>query len=318
MKISLLEPLNVSKEKIGDLSKNLVQAGHNFVYYDTKTTDTKELEQRSIDSDIVMIANNPYPDEVIRASSQLKMLSVAFTGIDHVGLQACKERNVTVCNCAGYSDETVAELTIGLTIAVLRQLIQANDNARNGKTGSELIGREIHGKTVGIIGTGRIGIKAAKLFRAFGAQVLGYSDKESEQAKAADIQYTSLRELLVNSDIVSLHIPLTHETRGFFGKDQFSLMKKNAVFINCARGAIVDNNALAESLNRGIIAGAGIDVFDMEPPIPSDYPLLQARNIVLTPHIAFFSQESMIRRAEIAFENVYAYLNNSPINVCSI
>jgi D-3-phosphoglycerate dehydrogenase len=316
MKISLLEPLNVPEAVIRELSSDMIKMGHEFVYNDAKTTDLHELANRSCDSEIIMIANNPYPDEIILAAQKLKMLSVAFTGIDHIGLDACKQLGVTVCNCAGYSNETVAELVVGLTIGVMRNITTADYAARSGKNSSGLTGREIRGKTVGIIGTGRIGIYTASLFQAFGANVLGYSRHESEEAKARGIQYTSLDELLKNSDIVSLHMPFTEETRGFFGKDKFDLMKKSAVFINCARGAIVDNVALADALNRGTIAGAGVDVFDMEPPLPADYPLLHARNILLTPHIAFASEESMIRRATIAFQNVYAYLQGTPENIC--
>ena len=124
-----------------------------------------------------------------------------------------------------------------------------------------------------------------------------------------------LDEVLKTSDIVSLHIPATAETKQFINKEKIALMKKSAILINCARGAVVDNTALAEALNAGDIAGAAIDVFDMEPPIPADYPLLSAKNTLLTPHVAFASKESMIRRANIVFDNLYAYLEGKPINV---
>ena len=116
---------------------------------------------------------------------------------------------------------------------------------------------------------------------------------------------------------MSLHVPNNAETKGMIGREQLALMKKTALFINCARGPIVDNAALAEALNGGKIAGAGIDVYDMEPPIPQDYPLLHAKNTLLTPHVAFASEESMLRRAEIVFRNVYAYLDGKPENVCN-
>ncbi|MCI1965714.1 MAG: 2-hydroxyacid dehydrogenase [Oscillospiraceae bacterium] len=316
MKISLLEPLGVPESVIRQLSSELTKAGHTFVYYDKKTTDQKELAQRSKDSDIVMIANNPYPDEVVEAAEKLKMLAVAFTGIDHVGLAACKKKGVTVCNCAGYSNETVAELAVGLAIGVLRHILPADSAARTGKTSAGLTGREICGRTVGIVGTGRIGTRTARLFGAFGANLLGYARHESEEAKAAGVRFVGLEELLKSSDIVSLHLPLTDETRKCFGKNKFDLMKPGAIFLNCARGAIVDNDALADALNNGEIAGAGVDVFDTEPPIPENDPLLHAKNILLTPHIAFASEESMLRRAKIEFENVRAYLAGNPENIC--
>lgn len=316
MKISLLEPLGVSEEVINQLSKGLVQAGHEFVYYNTKTTDAEELKKRSSGCDIVMIANNPYPDEVIASASQLKMLSVAFTGIDHVGITQCEKQNVMICNAAGYSNQTVAELIIGMAVDALRNIVKADKTVREGGTSAGIGGREIGGRTVGIIGLGKIGMMTAKLFLAFGAKVIAYNRSETEEAKALGIEYKTLEEVLSQSDIVSLNLPLNNETRGFISKEKIALMKSDTVFINCARGPIVDNTALAEVLNQNLLGFACVDVFDMEPPIPEDYPLLHAKNTILTPHQAFISEESMIRRARIVFDNVYAYLDGKPINVC--
>ena len=316
MKISLLEPLGVSEDVIKQLSKKLIQDGHEFVYYDTKTTDIEELKKRSEGCDIVMIANNPYPDAVVTSASQLKMLSVAFTGIDHVGIAQCKKQNVMICNAAGYSNQTVAELIIGMAVDALRNVVKADKTVREGGTSAGIGGREIGGRTVGIIGLGKIGMMTAKLFLAFGAKVIAYNRSESEEAKALGIEYKTLEEVLSQSDIVSLNLPLNNETRGFISKEKIALMKPDTVFINCARGPIVDNTALADALNENRLGFACVDVFDMEPPIPEDYPLLHAKNTILTPHQAFISEESMIRRAGIVFDNVYAYLDGKPINVC--
>lgn len=128
----------------------------------------------------------------------------------------------------------------------------------------------------------------------------------------------TLDELLEKSDIVSLHIPSNDETAGFIGESELSKMKKDSILINCARGRVVDNEALANALNNGMIAGAGIDVFDMEPPIPSDYSLLAPKNTILTPHIAYLTEEAMLRRAEIAFNNTIAYLNGKPQNIVKL
>lgn len=318
MKITLLEPLGIPENVIREFSAELIKAGHEFRYYNTRTTDKKELIERSRGADVVMIANTPYPDEVIESAEKLKMVAVAFTGIDHVGLTACRQKGVTVCNCAGYSNETVAELTIGLAIDVLRHILPADQAVRSGGTSAGRMGNEICGRTVGIVGTGRIGVRAAQLFGAFGANLLGYARHESAEAIAAGIHFVNLPELLRRSDIVSLHLPLNAGTRRSFGAEQFRQMKAGAVFLNCARGAIVDNQALADALNSEKLAGAGIDVFDVEPPIPADDPLLHAKNTVLTPHVAFASEESMLRRAKIEFENVEAFLAGKPKNVCSL
>ena len=223
-----------------------------------------------------------------------------------------------VCNAAGYSTQCVAELAIGLTVSCLRQMPACETATRTGGVGGPLRGREIAGRTVGIVGTGAIGIRTAQLFLAFGAKVIAYSRTVKPEVEAMGVTYVSLEELMERSDIVSLHVPNNDQTKGMISRDLLAKMQPTAILINVARGAIVDNEALAEALNKGIIAGAGIDVFDMEPPIPADYPLLQAKNTVLTPHVAFATDESMLRRAEIVFQNVRAYLAGQPENVCKL
>ncbi len=318
MKISLLEPLGVSEDLIRELSAPIIGRGHEFVYYPDKTTDIGELKRRSAGCEVVMIANNPYPAEVVEAADQLKLLNVAFTGIDHVGLDACKARGVTVCNAANYSNQTVAELVIGMTVSLLRKTAEGDHAVRTGGTSAGLRGREISGRTVGVIGTGRIGMIVARLFLAFGARVIAYDISPSPAAESLGIQYVSLERLMAESDIVTLHTPNNASTRGLISRKLIYSMRPHAIFINCARGPIVDNAALADALNDGTLAGAAIDVYDMEPPIPADYPLLHAKNTLLTPHVAFLSDESMIRRAHIAFRNTLAYLDGRPENVCPL
>lgn len=318
MKIALLEPIGVSEEHIRALAAPFLAQGHEFVYYDTKTTDPEELAARSAGCEVVMIANNPYPASVVEQASQLRMLSVAFTGINHVAADACREKNIMICNAAGYSDQTVAELTIGMAVDALRNVVKADGQVRNGGTSAGIGGREICGRTVGIIGLGRIGLRTAKLFQAFGARVIAYNRSQSEEATQLGIAYKPLEDVLSESDIVSLHLPLNAETKGFLSAERIARMKRDAVLINCARGPIVDNAALAAALNEDRLGFACVDVYDMEPPIPSDYPLLHAKHTLLTPHQAFISEESMIRRAKIVFDNVSAYLDGHPINVCRL
>lgn len=318
MKISLLEPLGVDEKMIEELAAPLIAKGHSFQYYPQKTTDVEELISRSIDSEIVMIANTPYPAEVVNAAEKLKLLDVAFTGIDHVGLQACKAHGVTVCNAASYSNQTVAELVIGMTINLLRKMTEANVTVRRHGTSAGLMGREIAGRTVGIIGTGRIGMITAKLFLAFGAKVIAHSVPVNPEAKNLGIRYVSLEQLMSESDIISLHTPNNASTKGMISREMIGRMKPTGLFVNCARGPIVDDVALADALNEGRIAGAAVDVFNVEPPLDDDQPLLHAKNCLLTPHVAFLSEESMIRRAKITFHNVEAFLEGKPENVCQI
>lgn len=305
MKVKLIEPLNVSHELIKELSEPIKALGHEFVYYNEKTTDNDELIERSKDADIVMIANNPYPKEVIKEMDSLKLINVAFTGVDHVAVDDAKKKDIKICNAAGYSDQAVSELAIGLTLDIYRKISDS----------SPLIGKEIKDKTVGIIGTGNIGIRTAELFSAFGAKLIAYSRTEKDEVKELGLKYVSLDELLSSSDIISVHLPLNDNTRGFLNKEKLEKINNNAILINCARGPIIDNEALANLLNEDKIAGAGIDVFDMEPPLPKDYPLLYAKNIVLTPHIAYFTEESMIRRAKIAFDNTISFLKDDAKNI---
>ena len=183
----------------------------------------------------------------------------------------------------------------------LRYLQQADQAVRNGGTSAGLCGREIRSKKVGIIGCGQIGFMTAKLFQAFGAEVYAYARHEREEVKAAGIAYKPLDDLLRECDIISLHTPNNKETRGMISAEKIALMKKSAIFINCARGPIVDSKA-----------------FDCEPPIPAEEPLLHAKNTLLTPHVAFLSEEAMVRRAKIEFSNVYAYLDGKPENVCAL
>lgn len=315
MLVKLLEPLNVPSEKIDEFAKRITDLGHEFIYYNEKTTDPTELVERSQGADVVMIANNPYPTEAIDQNENLKLINVAFTGIDHVQIANAKNQEVLIANAAGYADQAVAELAIGLVLDLYRGITYSDTTTRQDNYPGLFPGREISGKTVGIVGTGKIGLKTAKLFKAFGAKLIAYSRSEKAEAKDLGIEYVALDDLMKQSDIVSLHIPLTTETKGMISADKLALMKENALFINTARGPIVDNGALAVALNKERIAGAGIDVFDMEPPIPADYPLLLAKNTILTPHIAFLTGEAMERRAKIAFDNTIAFLKGEPTNI---
>lgn len=305
MNISLLEPIGISEQEIEKLSKPLIDMGHNFTYYNTKTTDINELIKRSKEQDVVMIANNPYPKEVILQANKLKLISVAFAGIDHVDLKACKERNIEVLNCPNYSNVAVSELVIGLTLNLLRKINEADLATRNCQTNASLIGEELENKTVGIIGLGKIGNKTANLFNAFGCKVFGY---QRSTINNPNVTQVTIDELLAQSDIISLHIPSNEETYHFIDEEKINKMKRNAILINCARGAVVDNIALAKALNEERIKGAGIDVFDYEPPLNADYPLLNAKNTILTPHVAYYTKEAMIKRANIEFNNVINYL----------
>lgn len=315
MKIVVMEPLGVALEKINALAAALQAAGHEFVYYTSKEIQQDKLLARVQDADIIMLANQPLSAEIINACPKLKMLSVAFTGVDHVALDACRARNILVCNAAGYSTNAVAELTFGLAISVIRNIVPCDARCRKAGTKDGLVGFELFGKTFGVVGTGAIGARVAKIAAAFGCKVLAYSRTAKQELVDAGVQYVSLDELLAQSDFVSLHVPLTEATRGLINADAIAKMKQGAVLLNTARGPVVDSAALAEALNAGKLAGAGIDVFEGEPPIAEDHPLCSAKNTVLTPHVAFASREALETRADIVFANIEKWLNGAPQNV---
>lgn len=315
MKIVVMEPLGVALEKINALAAALQAAGHEFVYYTSKEAQQDKLLERVQDADIIMLANQPLSAELINACPKLKMLSVAFTGVDHVALDACRARNILVCNAAGYSTNAVAELTFGLAISVIRNIVPCDARCRKEGTKDGLVGFELFGKTFGVVGTGAIGARVAKIAAAFGCKVLAYSRTAKQELVDAGVQYVSLDELLAQSDFVSLHVPLTDATRGLINADAIAKMKQGAVLLNTARGPVVDSVALAEALNAGKLAGAGIDVFEGEPPIAENHPLCSAKNTVLTPHVAFASREALETRADIVFANIEKWLNGAPQNV---
>lgn len=315
MKIAILEPLGISDGELGAYIAPLRAAGHTVTVYADKTKDAQELARRTGDNDIVVIANTPYPESAVLGAPGLKLIDVAFTGVDHVPLEACRKKGVRVVNAAGYSTPAVAELALGLTVACLRRFPEGNAAVKNGGTNAGLTGLEIAGRTVGIVGTGTIGLYTAKLFLAFGAKVIAYSRTEKAEAKAMGIEYVSLEELFRRSDIVSVHVPSNQETRHLISRALIESMRPHAVLINTARGAVVDNGALAEALRAGRIR-AGIDVYDTEPPLAPDYCLTDCPNLVPMPHVGFLTAESMQRRARIVFENIDAFLKGEPINVC--
>lgn len=312
MKIVLLESLGISGELLKEYGAELEKQGHEFRAYE-KDTDPQVQIERAQDADVIMLANMPLSGQVIRSCPSLKFIDVAFTGVDHVDLETAKERGIAVSNASGYSNESVAELVLGTAITLLRRIRETERRCREGGTKDGLVGGELRGRTVGIIGYGAIGSRTAELFHAFGCRILAYSRHEKENIPDY-VNWVSLEDLIRQSDLISLHCPLTPETRGLMNEERISRMKKDAVLINMARGLVVDSNALARALNEGLIAGAAVDVFETEPPIAPDHPLLEAKNCLVTPHIAFASQESMKLRADIVFDSLRKWLEGGQIN----
>ena len=312
MKLALLEPLGIPQDRLVEMVKEAVDGRMEVVAYDTRGEDVHTLIQRSQDADAVVLSNFPYRKAVMEHCPHLKYIDVAFTGVDHVDIDYCKEKGIAVSNCAGYSTVAVADLVFGMVISLARNLSACDAAVRQGATKAGLVGFELEGKKFGVVGTGAIGLRVARIAQAFGCEVLAYSRTVRD---VEGVRFVDLKTLLSECDIVSLHTPLNDGTRGLMNRESIGWMKKNAVLINTARGPVVDSDALAEALAEGRIGGACIDVFEKEPPVETDHPLFSAPNIIVTPHVAFATKEALVKRAVIVFDNVAAYLDGTPKNV---
>lgn len=312
MKIAIMESLGISPQELAARKAPFEAQGHTFTDY-PRTTDIPTLIREAGDADAMILANMPMPAPVLEACPKLKFVDIAFTGVDHVAMDVLRRRGITASNASGYSNEAVAELGVGLVIGLMRNVPKVERRVRELGTKDGLVGSELRGKTVGIIGMGKIGRRSAELYHAFGCRILANS-RTVHADDPAYIRQVSLEELLRQSDAVILHCPLNDSTRGLINAGTLALMKKTAILVNLARGPVVVAKDLAEALNNDVIAGAAVDVFDREPPLDADEPLLGARNTILTPHIAFATRESMSLRAEIVFDNLRAWLDGRPAN----
>lgn len=308
MNIICVESLGISQTHFEELKHHYASKGHAFTYYMDRREDEASLVERMHEADIAVISNIKLPATVLSQCPNLKYLSVAFTGLDHIDLAYCKEHGITVQNAAGYSTTAVSELAVGMMLDLLRGVTTMDGVIREGKGRGTFLGRELRGKTVGVVGTGAIGTATIRLLLAFGAKVVAYSRTRRPEVEALGVEYMPLCPLLQQSDIVTLHTPLTAETRGLIGKKEIESMKPTALLINTARGPVCNIQAVAEALNNGRIAGAAFDVFEQEPPLSLDHPMLKAKNCLLTPHVAFATEESFAARADIVFGHVDDYL----------
>lgn len=312
MKIAIIEPLGIDEKAVEKLKQDFLPENIELVYYNSAPQDDEEKIKRSEDADIVMLANMPLRKNVLEKCSKLKMISVAFTGVDHIDMDYCKANDIMVCNCSGYANEAVCELVFGMVVDLYRNIFAADEAVRTGKTKVGLSQFELCGKKFGIIGAGAIGLKVVNVAKAFGCDVYVYSRTPKD---IDGIKFVSLDDLLSICDVVSVHVPLTKQTKDLINAENITKMKPTSLLINTARGPVVNAKALADALKNNIIAGAGVDVFDNEPPIAMDNPLLNAPNVVLTPHIGFATKEAMEKRAVIAFTNINKYLMGKPQNV---
>jgi glyoxylate reductase len=272
------------------------------------------------DVDAMILALEPIDEHMLKYFPKLRIIARYGVGYDTVNVEACMRRGIYVTHTPGILSHAVAELTIGLMLCLSRRLIQADNYVRTMWAKPERsilpIGIDLHGKTLGIVGLGRIGYEVAVRAKAFNMKII-YNDVErkSEAEKVLEAQYVDLETLLKSSDFVSIHVPLTPQTRGLISERELRLMKRTAYIINTSRGPVIDEDALCRALREGWIAGAGLDVFSKEP-LPLNSPLINMENVVLAPHIGTYTRETRRAMALMCIENVRSALSgNIPPNL---
>lgn len=262
------------------------------------------------DVDGLIVGLERVTKRVLDHANRLKVISTAGVGYDHVDVEEAARRGIAVCNCAGCNNHSVAELAFGMMITLSRRVLEADRALRQGRW-ERYMGQELWGKTIGIIGLGRVGKSVALLARAFGMRVLAHDIVwDITFANEHGISYVPLERLLRESDYVSVHVPLTPQTRYMIDERALALMKPTAYLINLARGPVVKQAALVEALKAGKIAGAGLDVFEVEP--IQDNPFIEFDNVVMTPHLGGSTQDALDRTLYLSLTNVTNVLNGMP------
>ncbi|MBQ4557257.1 MAG: hydroxyacid dehydrogenase [Clostridia bacterium] len=312
MKIKILDAAT-----LGDgLDFSVLERFGEVIRYDG--TAAYEVAERISDADIIIINKIKINDDTLRLASKLKLVCVFATGYDNIDLDACRKKNIAVCNVKGYSTHSVAQLTVLMALMLIEKIGAYTDFVKDGSyTASGIANRlipinhELYGKTWGIVGAGAIGKQVAKVAEAFGCKVLAFKRTPDES-----LDCVTLEELLVRSDIVSLHTPLNDSTRNLIGARELDMMKNDAILINVARGAVTDEAAVAKAVLGGSIGGFATDVYSVEP-FPADHPmasLCNCENAMLTPHMAWGALEARVRCLDEIVQNIESFLNGGKRN----
>jgi len=266
-----------------------------------KLSETELLECAS-ESDAMIVAVEQITDRVIQAATNLKVIAKHGAGVDNIDMAAATGKGIVVTSAPGANSDAVADLTIGLFLALARQIPFADSSVKAGEW-PRLIGTQFNKKTLGIIGVGQIGKRVARRAMGFDMEVLVYDVVEDREfAEKTGAKYLPLDEVLAKSDFISLHVPLTESTRHLIGARELGLMKQSAFLVNVARGGVVDEEALLEALNQKQIGGAAADVFSQEP--PKGNPLLEIKNLIATPHMGMYTHEALIETGMICVRNI--------------
>lgn len=316
MKIVILDAFTTNP---GDLSWDRFNELGEVTAYDYTPED--QIIERCKDAEIIIDNKVVLNKDVLDKLPKLKYIGMLSTGFNVIDTQAAKEKGIIVCNVPTYSTAAVAQLTFALILEIYNQVGIHNEAVHSGEWSScrdfcfqktPLI--ELSGKTIGLIGYGKIGSEVAKIADAFSMNILCYVPSTKPQPNFKNFSFVSLDEIAKQSDIVSLHCPLTPQTTGIINENFISKMKRNAIIINTSRGPAIDEQALADALNSGRIAGAGVDVLSTEPPNENN-PLLSCSKCFITPHIAWAGYETRERLVGVVYNNLKSFLSGNPVNV---
>lgn len=308
------------------------------LFFSQEKIDSLCLPEKRDFEIISTFVNSRFDEAVIMNFSNLRLLATRSTGYDHIDLEACRQRGISVAYVPGYGDNTVAEFTFGLILNLVRKIYQSLDQIK--ETGSfslkGLRGFDLKGKTIGVVGTGRIGKEVVKIAKAFSMKIIAF-DPFPDQVFAETIGFTyvSLEELLKNSNIITLHCPYNEKTHHLINQDNIKIIKKGAYLVNTARGGIVETQALINALQQGILAGAALDVLEEEGETKDElnflqkghpreeelkvmlqnHILMEMPNVLITPHNAFNSQEALERILRTTIDNIQGFLTSKPVNL---
>lgn len=285
------------------------------------TTPVDKIVERAFDADIVLTNKTPLTRETLAKLPNLKYIGVLATGYDVVDIAAAAERNIPVTNTPGYANNAVPEHVFALIYECYRQVCLHSDQVKEGEWGQNeqfcfwnTPQREIGGKTIGIIGFGNTGNNVARIANGFGMNILAYAPRPKPMPAYDNFAFAELDELLEKSDIITLHCPLTDETKHIINEETLSKMKQDAILINTSRGPLLDEPAVAKALNSGKLGGLAVDVVSVEP-IAKDHPFLTAPNCFITPHLAWATIEARMRLMQIAADNIQGFINGKLQNV---
>jgi len=313
--MSSYKPKVYCTRKLFDPAMEILESVADVRFWDEEIPPPRDVllnEVRDVDG-LCCLLTEKIDRELFDVAKNLKVVSQVAVGYDNIDVKAATEKGIYVTNTPGVLTETTADFAWTLIMAVARRVVEADKFIRNGKWDipwslTMFLGNDVYGKTLGIIGLGRIGSAVARRAKAFNMRVIYYDAFRNEQReKELGVEYKEFKDLLKEADFISIHVPLTPETRHLFNEEAFKTMKRTAYLINTSRGPVVDEKALYKALTEGWIKGAGIDVHEKEP-TPKDNPLLTLDNIVVTPHIASASVETRVKMATMAAENLVSVL----------